>query len=221
GIPTKIVFNSSRSNGADGILSVQNINSISDLKGKTIALEKGTPSHFLLLKALDSVGLSGSDVELSSMSPGDAGVAFASGKVEAAVTWEPWLTEAKEKGNGKILVDSTDFPIIVDVWIASDNALKNKKPALQKYVDSWFETIDYLKVNPKESNEIMGKNYGMSGDDFAGFLQTVKLMERPEAVESMKSLPALVEDAERLWKQEKIIESVLPGNEIVSQEFLK
>ncbi|RYD03002.1 hypothetical protein N752_21570 [Desulforamulus aquiferis] len=80
--------------GADGILAKQDIKTLEDLKGRSVALDVGTTSHFFLLSCLQKVGLSDKDITITPMgSSGDAGQAFVAGKIDAAVTWElawPW-----------------------------------------------------------------------------------------------------------------------------------
>ena len=82
--------------GADGILVKNDINSIADLKGKTVGVSINQTSHYLLMQALETAGLTDADVDLVNMTSSDAGVSFISGDLDAAVTWEP----DKEAGYG-------------------------------------------------------------------------------------------------------------------------
>ena len=100
GIPLKTVMAIDASNGGDGLVAIQSINSVEDLKGHEIAFPSGLPSHFFLYSVLKEHGMKMSDIKPIVMDADQAGAAFASGKIDAAVTWEPWLSKAREVGRG-------------------------------------------------------------------------------------------------------------------------
>ena len=99
--------------GADGILVKNDINSIADLKGKTVGVSINQTSHYLLMQALETAGLTDADVDLVNMTSSDAGVSFISGDLDAAVTWEPYLSNAVEQGVGKLIFSSKDAPVSI------------------------------------------------------------------------------------------------------------
>ena len=67
---------------------------IADLKGKNVAVNEGSVSEFYLNVLLGKAGLKESDLNTVNMTASDAGGAFVAKRVDAAVTWEPWLTRA-------------------------------------------------------------------------------------------------------------------------------
>ena len=99
--------------GADGILVKNDINSIADLKGKKVGVSINQTSHYLLMQALETAGLTDADVDLVNMTSSDAGVSFISGDLDAAVTWEPYLSNAVEQGVGKLIFSSKDAPVSI------------------------------------------------------------------------------------------------------------
>jgi len=104
------------SHGGDGIVMSKDIADIKGLKGKSVAVNEGSVSQFWLSYLLKNAGMSMADVEVQNMTADDAASAFIAGRVPAAVTWEPNLTMVKQKGAGKVLVDSSSTPgVIVDV----------------------------------------------------------------------------------------------------------
>ena len=70
-------------------------------------------SHYLLMQALETAGLTDADVDLVNMTSSDAGVSFISGDLDAAVTWEPYLSNAVEQGVGKLIFSSKDAPVSI------------------------------------------------------------------------------------------------------------
>ena len=82
-------------NGGDGIVANKDITSIKDLKGKKVAVNEGSVSEFYLNVLLDRAGLKESELNIVNMTAMDAGTAFVTKRVDAAVTWEPALTKGK------------------------------------------------------------------------------------------------------------------------------
>jgi len=81
--------------------------SIADLKGKRIALNKGSNVHYFLVRALEAAGLKYEDVQPVFLTPADARVAFQGGRVDAWAIWDPFLTAAVESGEARVLIDGT------------------------------------------------------------------------------------------------------------------
>jgi sulfonate transport system substrate-binding protein len=82
------------------------IKSVADLKGKKVAIAKGSSSHNLTVQALATNGLSFADIEPVYLAPADAVAAFATGSVDAWTIWDPYFAIAENKHNARILVDS-------------------------------------------------------------------------------------------------------------------
>jgi len=145
------------------------------LKGKKIAVQKNFVGESFLMYVLKKNGLSLADVNEVDTESGAAGAAFASGQVDAAVTFEPWLSKAKERKDGKVLVSSADEPgVIVDTLSINAAYLKNHQETVRRVARGWFKALDYWKSNPEESNEIMAKHYNVSTTEFADLITGVK-----------------------------------------------
>jgi sulfonate transport system substrate-binding protein len=83
------------------------IKTVADLKGKKIALNKGSNVHYLLVRALDKAGLKYTDVELVYLPPAGGRAAFEKGDVDAWVIWEPYRTTAEMSSGARTLADGT------------------------------------------------------------------------------------------------------------------
>src|SRR5215469_11270976 len=95
------------SDGGDGIVCNKDIKTLADLKGKQVAVNEGSVSEFYLNVLLAKAGLKESDLNIVNMTAADAGSAFVSQRVDAAVTGEPWLSKGKATPQGHLLVDSS------------------------------------------------------------------------------------------------------------------
>jgi sulfonate transport system substrate-binding protein len=88
------------------------IKSVADLKGKKVAVGKGTSAHNLLIAALEKNGLTFTDIQPVYLPPADAAAAFASDKVDAWSIWDPFLAIAETRYTPTVLVRS---PEVLDV----------------------------------------------------------------------------------------------------------
>lgn len=82
-----------------------NLRSLADLKGKKIALNKGSNVHFLLVKALEKAGIAYTDIQPVYLPPADARAAFERGAVDAWVIWDPFLAAAEKQLGARVLID--------------------------------------------------------------------------------------------------------------------
>lgn len=183
GVPLKVVLAMDHSSGGDGILAKPGIKTVADLKGKTVAFMQGSTSHFFLLAALEKAGLSEDDIKAVDMTAGDAGAAFVAGKVDAAVTWEPWLTKADREGAGKVLVSSKDFPgLIVDSLSFHADFVKKNPAAVKGIVAAWYDALDYWKKHPDEANAIMAKAMKWPVADFTDTLPGLTFYDQAQNI---------------------------------------
>ena len=162
------------SNGGDGIVAVKGIKTIADLKGKRVAVNEGSVSEFYLNVLLTKAGLKESDLNTINMTAGDAGGAFVAKRVDAAVTWEPWLTKGKSTDFGHLLVDSSSTPgLITDVIIVKTDWAKKHQKEVAAIVKSWNEAVAYYRAHPDESIAIMAKGVGGWLKDPKDFKETL------------------------------------------------
>ncbi len=161
------------SKGGDGIIANKDIQTVADLKGKSVAYAEGSVSQFYLGVLLKQAGLTFDDVQTQNMTAGDAGAAFVAGRVDAAVTWEPWLTRGKQAPDGHLLVDSSTTPgLITDMAMTTPQTLEKRKKDLEALYRAWIKAVDFQKANPEEADQIMAKGVGGWLDDPKVFAET-------------------------------------------------
>ena len=163
------------SNGGDGIVANKDIKNVADLKGKQVAVNEGSVSEFYLNVLLAKAGLKESDLKTVNMTASDAGTAFVSKRVDAAVTWEPWLSRGKASDHGHLLVDSSTTPgLITDVLIGKTTWVSAHPKDVEALVKSWNEAVGYYREHPEESVEIMAKGVGGWLKDPKVFAETLE-----------------------------------------------
>jgi NitT/TauT family transport system substrate-binding protein len=176
GVPMKFVWAFDSSNGADGLIVKKDkgIEKIADLKGKEVAFQRGSASHFFLSTLLEKNGLTDNDVKAVDMKASEAASAFMAGKVDAAVTWEPHLGKAKAAGE-TVLATTKDTPgLIADVLAFREDMVQNNPDTVQAVVAALAEATEFMSKNPEETNKILAAAFKMKPEEVAADIQTVK-----------------------------------------------
>jgi sulfonate transport system substrate-binding protein len=121
------------------------IKSIADLKGKRVALNKGSNVHYLLVEALASANLKPADIQSIFLPPSDGRAAFESGRVDAWAIWDPFLAAAQVATKARILTDGTGLVENHQFYLASREYAKAHAAVLRevaeeiKKADAWAE----------------------------------------------------------------------------------
>lgn len=178
GLPLKVILVNDNSAGNDALLVNPKIKSFAALKGKRIALEEFSVSHFLLTMALAKHGMSLKDVKVVNMSAGDAAAAFMAGRVDAAVVWNPWVNKIQSSGKGKALFTSKDVPgMIPDLLVVREKSLKANRKDFIGMIKAWYDAEKFIRANPDESARIMAKVVGMDATEYKVFLPGTRFFD--------------------------------------------
>jgi NitT/TauT family transport system substrate-binding protein len=227
-IPVKQVLALDDSNGGDGMVAKKEIKTIKDLKGKTVAAQLGAgASYFWLNYVLAQNDMKLSDLKAVDMKAGDAGAAFVAGKVDAAVTWEPWLSRAKDTPFGSVLLSSDKTPgIIVDSLAFKPEFLNRRGDDVKKIVAAWNEAVQYAAQNPKDADAIMAKFTGQKPEEFTKEKSGVRFYGEKENKEYFGTpqkpgqLYTVTQRAADLWFDLKLIKTKPKATDLVDGSFL-
>lgn len=167
GLDIRIVLLMDASYEADAILTSADIQSIEDLRGRQIAFEEGTTSDLLLSYALMQNGMSIDDVIAVPMPASDTGVTLISDRVEAAVTYEPYITEALNQDPSlTLLYTAAEKPgLISDVLVMRSSFLEDQPGAARALLKVWDEAIAFYRANPEEAKAIIARNVGSKPEE--------------------------------------------------------
>ncbi len=112
--------------GSDGVVAKEDIQSLQDLKGKRIAVQEGTIAHFTVLKALEKAGLDQTQVQLVDLDLDSLQQAFLHDEVDAAGTYEPYMSNMARQGKGHIIFSSREIPrAICDVLFVKEQIARD------------------------------------------------------------------------------------------------
>jgi NitT/TauT family transport system substrate-binding protein len=170
------------SNGNDMIVAKPGIKTLTDLKGKKIAVELGLVDHLLLLQALKSKGMSASDVTLINTPTDQTPQALAGGTVDAIAAWQPNSGQAlKALPGSKTIYSSANAPgLIYDVLAVNPKSLAEHRADWVKVVKVWFRIAAYVKdpKNLAEVSKIMSARVGLKPEEYAAFMKGTYFMDK-------------------------------------------
>lgn len=180
GVATTQLFQLDKSYGADGMAVRNDVKSIKDIKGKTVAASApGTAPYFTLAWMLKKNGLSVKDVKVVNMEPGPAAQAFIAGQNDVAMTYEPYLSAVRAKPEaGKIIATTLDYPMIMDTFGCTPKFIAENEVAVKAMTKSYFDALEMIKSDPKKANEIMGADVKQSGEQFANSSKYLRWQDR-------------------------------------------
>ncbi|MBD1868058.1 ABC transporter substrate-binding protein [Cyanobacteria bacterium FACHB-471] len=183
----RIVQIADSSTGGDGILARNSVKDVADFKGREIAVELGSVSHFFLLQVLEEAGLTGDDIKITNVTPDAAAAAYTSGRVDVAVTYSPFLKQSNNaQKDGRIIYDSSKMPTaITDVYIFSTQFVEENPQAIQGFVNGIFKAHEFIKTNPDEAYVITGKQLELQPEEVAEELKGVSLTSLEDNIKLM------------------------------------
>ena len=224
------------SRGADGVIGKQGINSIEDLAGKTVAFAPYTPSHFLLWNGLKSSGLTTEqrrEIFAKAVHTKDGiepATLFAQQKVDAAVAWDPDMSDAvaKRAGSKKIYDTRIANRLIADVLVVSDRFASRCPQTVVSLSEGWLEGVEFIKAQPNRAYTLIGtiKDFNIPEDLAKTMLGGVKLADYADnkaffrARGSDSDYNNIFKMAQDMYREERIIKRNSDPESSVDRRFL-
>jgi sulfonate transport system substrate-binding protein len=168
---------------------------LADLKGKKVAVTKAAGSHYLLIAALNKAGLKFSDIEPAYLSPADGRAAFENNKVDAWVTWEPFLSGVQRQLPTRTLADGTGLASYKRYYLTSNTYAKEHPQVLKLVYEQLHKAGAWVKHNPRDAAQVLGPLWGNLD---------VETVETANAHRSYQVQPV---KADQLGEQQKIADA--------------
>ncbi len=146
------------SNGKAVSLLVQNgssVKTLADLKGKKIAFQKASIGHYLLVKALESAGMTLNDVQSVFLPPADANAAFSANSVDAWFIWEPFPTRVVESHSGHVLIDGEKLRDTANFYTTTRAFVDAHSDVLKVFLRDLEQAETWSTLHPKEMAELL------------------------------------------------------------------
>lgn len=143
------------------------IKTVADLKGKRVALNKGSDVNYLLVAALEKAGLSYKDIKPVYLVPGDARAAFQSGDIDAWVIWDPFLAEVETNAKAREVQNAEGLVPHYTFFLASRKFADTYPQTAEKLVTELKATSDWANQHHDETAEILSKSTGLAKNIWA------------------------------------------------------
>ncbi|BDI19354.1 sulfonate ABC transporter substrate-binding protein [Nostoc cf. commune SO-36] len=111
------------------------IKTVNDLKGKKIALQKGSSAHYMLVQILEKYGLKYSDIQPIYLPPADARAAFVRGSIDAWSIWDPFYAAAEKSGDARVLIDGTGINKQGGYYLASQKFASQQQEIIKTLLE--------------------------------------------------------------------------------------
>jgi sulfonate transport system substrate-binding protein len=144
------------------------IHSPAELKGRRIALQKGSSSNFLLLAVLQKAGLKLDDIHPVYLAPADARAAFENGDVDAWIVWDPYYAAAQKALTVRTLADYTGLPKPFSFYEATRGFATQNPQAVRAVIDQLRTTGAWVMQHPADTAALLAPKIGLD----AGLVET-------------------------------------------------
>ncbi len=199
------------SDGNDMIVAKPGINTVAQLKGKTIGVEVGFVDHLLLLHALKAANLKESDVKLKNVKTDETPQALKSGDVDAVGCWQPSSGAAlKEVPGSKPIFTSKDVPgLIYDMLAVNPKSLAEHHADWVKIAKVWDRVAKFVndEKNLDEAAKIMSARVGLTADQYKALMKGTHIMA--------------LEEGKKHWAKATGLASIYGSNKIVDEFNVK
>jgi sulfonate transport system substrate-binding protein len=147
-----------------------NISSLSALRGKRVAFQKGSSAHYLVLQALEKAGLRLSDIEPVYLAPADARAAFERHSVDAWAIWDPYWAAATTGSQAQLLVTGEGLADDVTFYESSQQFMKQHPEAIEKLLGAINDADRYVSTHRGEAAALLAATTGLDPQSATTFL---------------------------------------------------
>lgn len=137
------------------------IKNVADLKGKRVALNKGSDVNYLLIAALEKAGLSYKEITPVYLPPADARAAFQRGAVDAWVIWDPYLAEVETNAKARLLQNAEGLVPHYTFYLASRKFAEAHPQTAEKVLNELGALSDWANKNPEQTAKILSASTGL------------------------------------------------------------
>jgi NitT/TauT family transport system substrate-binding protein len=214
GLDYKIVLMEDFSLEADAVVScnpdIRAIEDLANVDDVTVAFEEFSVSDVLFRHAIAEAGVDFEEVDYTSIPAADAGTAAVAGRVDVAVTYEPYLQAALEEGdNCEIIYTAAERPGLISDALAINTEFAESDPdAVVGVLQAWGDAIDYYNSNTEEAQAIIAENVGEKPEALTTSFEGIQLFDLQESHDFLTSeYEALWEDIRTIMVEQGQIET--------------
>lgn len=181
-IPFKIVSQvlDGKNNVAVIVPAGSTAQSLSDLKGKKIAVTKGSNAYNFLYRGLEKSGLTDKDFEIIQLQPDETQSAFETGSVDAWATWDPYITLNTLTGKGKVLSDGEQLGVLSPSFTIAGTGFAEEHPELVTlYLKVVNKALKWESENETEAIDRYAAERSVPASVISGTFERSRMINTP------------------------------------------
>jgi sulfonate transport system substrate-binding protein len=137
------------------------IHSVADLRGKKVALNKGSNVHYLLVEALKKAGLSYADIQPVYLAPADARAAFSQGSVDAWAIWDPYLAAIERQSSVRTIATGDGLVRNTQYYLATRKFATAQPQLLHALLEELDSVDKWSRDNVPEAAKLLSPLVGL------------------------------------------------------------
>lgn len=190
------------------------IRSVVDLKGKTVALNRGSNVHYFLVKLLQAHNVQYGDVKVVFLAPADARAAFERGSIDAWVIWDPFFAAAQKKLDARILADATGVVGNRAYYFSSLNYAKQNPDVIKILIDELSRIDQWGQANRAALATQLAQLWGLPNDVVSEAITRVQFGTGPitkAILAEQQQIANTFFDLKLIPKRVNVLEAAAPG----------
>jgi NitT/TauT family transport system substrate-binding protein len=178
GLDHRAVLAIDYSNGSDAIAAREGIGHVKDFAGRRVGYEPNTLEEFFLSWALAQNGLSLRDVISVPGNPEQTVALLKSGKIDVAVTHEPFLSAALQPGKIHAVYSSAQAPgLITDILTFRSDFIESRPAAVEGVIRAYFRALDFWKKHPREAHAVLAREFGTTPKSIQEQMKGIRMLD--------------------------------------------
>ena len=171
----RVVYVIDDSVGGDAVVARSEIETIQDLKGKTIGATLGGFGELFVESMLQKAGLNRNDITLINTDSNHVPEWLASNRIQAGQAWEPYVSRAIKDG-GRLLFSSEQTPgLIIDTIMFRGAVLRERPEDVRAFIRACFQAVDYWEAHPEEVRTLLAQTLKIQPEEIS--LKGIKLLQ--------------------------------------------
>ncbi|WP_010235407.1 aliphatic sulfonate ABC transporter substrate-binding protein [Clostridium arbusti] len=194
-----------------------NITSPKQLKGKKVAVVKGSYAHHLIYLILKQNNMTTDDVQLINMDTnGDISAAIANKSIDAGAVWEPTITKMENNGAGKVLVDGTGIKLGICTYIVRNKFAQENPELVKIFLQDVQKGVDFEKENLNETAQLISSEVNLPQD------QLIKVLPKYDFNPNLTADDITeLKKTEDFMKSSNLITTSVDVDKFVNKDYLK
>ena len=187
-----------------------------DLKGKKVAVVKGSNVYHLLAVVLKNNGLTFDDIKIINMPVADMATALINKNIDAAATWEPFITKLGNDNTAKVLIDGEGIKRANSVILARQDFAEKNSELVKVFLKVYQRGCEFVKANPKETADIILPEVKVPSEVTLKILQKYNF----DPITNQEDINALKE-VEQFMREADIIKNKVDIDQFVDSQYWK